>query len=152
MEIETLCNMYFPILPFKYPAKGPCRWLTEQMQGEKWEAGRRSVDETEARVESGVAECKLQDTVCYCDIRFIHIDDIVYTVSVALGQQWFSWELQQTMRTVDSICLFATEQTKTQRVAKLLISVPLMVRGDLDTKEGPMRIPPQFKGHIVHIL
>lgn len=110
------------------------------------------MDETEARVESGVAECKLQDTVCYCDIRFIHIDDIVYTVSVALGQQWFSWELQQTMRTVDSICLFATEQTKTQRVAKLLISVPLMVRGDLDTKEGPMRIPPQFKGHIVHIL
>lgn len=63
-----------------------------------------------------------------------------------------SWELQQTKRTVDSICLFATEQTKTQRVAQLLISVPLMVRGDLDTKEGPMLIPPQFKGHIVHIL
>lgn len=34
----------------------------------------------------------------------------------------------------------------------LLISGPLMIRGDLDTKRGPLRILCQLKGHIVHIV
>lgn len=45
---------------------------------------------TDTRADSGVVECKLQDTVCsYDNIRLIYVDDIAYTVSVALGQQCF---------------------------------------------------------------
>lgn len=145
----------FSYFTMQISCQRPCRWLTKEVQrtatcwseirGQDWNKGWFKSDWVGGDKDENTLACKiLYATMTIRDFLPLYTLLWHYMYTYITVYCWIKFcktkEVHgylgnsNKLNTVDSIC---HRTNKTQRVTMLFISVPLMIRGDLDTKEGP---------------